>query len=152
MRQRKFRGKAIDDSRFYNKGEWVYGWGCKDLTEDQSEVIVIVTTQDSEETKYDIEVTIEPVTLGDFVFLDIKEEDVYEGDLVQSDRYYFDKSYYGIVCYDEESCSYYVEARVRSSSSVKGISSGISSPIDEYKWEKVGNIFDNKELIRTELL
>ncbi len=146
MRQRKFRGKTTQESKFFSKNEWVFGTGVK--YDSITEETYISTTIKNDLNEFDLDIQVDPETVGDFVFLDIRGNEVYEEDILQSDRYYFDEAYYGIVYYDEESCMYYVEAQPRASSKVKGISEGISNNIEEYKWEKVGNVFDNPALIR----
>lgn len=150
MRKRKFRGKALDNSRYFNKNEWIVGWGIQvnQDTEESTEEAILYTTVDNGGLETKIHVLVDPETVGDYVFDDINGTEVFEGDILEADRYYFDESYYGILFFDVEDRSYFVEAAPRANAEINGISEGVPHGIEEYKWRKVGNIFDDSHLLK----
>lgn len=75
---------------------------------------------------------------------------IYEGDIVRSESYPFksDNEYHyaAEVCFDEESAVFFYYV-FRTSSKVAGRSEGNTGQVNEYCWEIIGNIHENKELL-----
>ena len=77
---------------------------------------------------------------------------IYEGDIVRAKYYPFYRkedgkyNYYAEICWDKESASFFYYTFCISKD-VQGISTGNTGEISEYKWEVIGNIYENKELL-----
>lgn len=75
---------------------------------------------------------------------------IYEGDILRSESYPFksDNEYHyaAEVCFDEESAVFFYYV-FRTSSKVAGRSEGNTGQVNEYCWEIIGNIHENKELL-----
>lgn len=80
---------------------------------------------------------------------------IYEGDIVRAKYYPFYRkedgkyNYYAEICWDKESASFFYYTFCISKD-VQGISTGNTGEISEYKWEIIGNIYENKELLKEE--
>lgn len=78
---------------------------------------------------------------------------IFEGDIVRAESYPFYRkedrkyNYYAEICWDEESASFFYYTFCISKD-VQGISTGNTGEISEYKWEVIGNIYENKELLK----
>lgn len=119
----KFRGKIIDDP----SGHWLFG----DLrhTSDSVEIISLATTGDAAK--------VSPETVGQYVGLkDRKDTEIYEGDIVQSDKYTYVVVYnahyasFGL-CREQDAFLHYF---------------GEALYADEC--EVIGNVYDNPDLAK----
>lgn len=132
----KFRGKRVDN------GEWVYGslslfqknkwWhsGCE------------IWSHDTENGEFN---SIDPETVGQFTgLLDKNGKEIYEGDIIHvvyeggSDFMGDDADYKGIVIYDSEDASFYIQTK-------HGVDS--LGNTEGNKLLVIGNIHDNPELL-----
>ena len=135
-REIKFRGKDLTN------GMWYYGYYIK--TKEESKII----TDDGF-------VFIKPETIGQFTGLkDTNDKEIYEGDIVTSDTYPFvdgegNRNYHGVVTWLEDG---FVVETVRSvETTVRGISERNTERITDFLSrlpEVIGNIHDNKELLK----
>ena len=141
MRTIKFRGKDI------KTGEWLHGniqvpskegvgyfmWDCD---HNQKEVI--------------------PDTVGQFTGLTDKNgKEIYEGDILRGDEYPFNcdgiDNYFAEVVWADNVCGFYRITHKKANSTVRGISHGNWSELDEEdikSFEIIGNIHDNPELLK----
>ena len=77
---------------------------------------------------------------------------IYEGDIVRSESYPFKReeegtyNYAAEICFDKDSAVFFYWI-FRTSSRVAGRSEGNTGQLDEYEWEVIGNIHENKELL-----
>lgn len=78
---------------------------------------------------------------------------IFEGDIVRAKYYPFYRkedgkyNYYAEIYWDKESASFFYYTFCISKD-VQGISTGNTGEISEYKWEVIGNIYENKELLK----
>lgn len=76
---------------------------------------------------------------------------IYEGDILRSESYPFKSNneyhYAAEVCFDEESAVFFYYI-FRTSTKVAGRSEGNTGQLDEYEWEVIGNIHENKESLQ----
>lgn len=145
----KFRGKCSGQSKY--AGEWVEGGLVVPQEITNNEVLIIRAIADGCTTTYHVDAD----TIGQFTgFHDKNGKEIYEGDIVTSNRYPFvndrKPNYYGVIeWFDYDGCfsCYYEKAK---GSKCRGVSVGmpVDFDMDDAKeYEVVGNIFDNKELL-----
>jgi uncharacterized phage protein (TIGR01671 family) len=97
--------------------------------------------------------TVAPQSVCQFTgFFDKNGREIYEGDILRSDKYPFSSigegiyerdNYYGIVCWGEIEASFYMAALKNPDSEVSGVSDGICNPISQKNlqhFEVVGTV------------
>ena len=143
MREILFRGKRIDN------GEWGYGQFVRNyLTKDDYCIVDFGNLQ----TSMHGAVQIIPETVGQFTGLTDKNgKKIFEGDIVKVTDSPFGYSYIGVTCFHEGSfCiqyTYWNKKRFhRIGQTDKWQDMGARGTVT-YKYEVVGNIHDNPELI-----
>ena len=140
MREIKFRGKRIDN------GEWVYGfYGYKAATE-QHFIMFETLHQETMYGSYFTDYEVDPETVGQR--LDVKDiafEELYDGDIINLDGYNGDTWIIQLAPYGPQLVDH-----VGGGDDVEKFDNGdwyhgMFFELD--KARKIGNIYDNKELI-----
>lgn len=141
MRTIKFRGKDLET------GEWLFG------------NIQVPSKEDVEYFMWDYEHNqkeVIPDTVGQFTgLLDKNGKEIYEGDILRGDEYPFNydgvDNYFAEVVWADNVCGFYRITHKKDNSTVRGISHGNWSELDEEdikSFEVIGNIHDNPELLK----
>lgn len=141
MREIKFRGKG---SKTHS---WLYG----NLQVPSVEGVEYFMW---DEDKFQIDVI--PETIGQYTGLKDKNgKEIYEGDILRGNEYPFNcdgvDNYYVEIVWADNVCGFYRITHKKPNSTVRGISHGNWSQLDEEDMESfeiIGNIHDNPELIK----
>lgn len=146
MREIKFRGKTIN-------GIWIYGSLVNNLwcrAKDRSTICEIVTGTGDNDCWEDIAqddsciITVNPKTVGQFTGLkDKKGKEIYEGDIV-------DMELWGvciIVWNKEISAFQYAYHAISRGTAIGGRVTNTLYDHESVKFEVIGNIYDNPELL-----
>lgn len=151
MRTIKFRGKIVIDVEplAIKKGDWVEGHYYEDLY--QGEWCSWIQ-ECNDITHYKVDKN----TLGQFTGLTDKNgKEIYEGDFLRGDEYPFNcdgvDNYFAEVVWADNVCGFYRITLKKANSTVRGISHGNWSELDEddiKSFEVIGNIHDNPELLK----
>lgn len=137
MREIKFRAARLDTV------EWIYG----DLHLHSPFPHIHSTRGDKAK--------IDTNTIGQFTGLrDKNGKEVYEGDILRGDEYPFNSdgvdNYFAEIVWADNVCGFYRITRKKPNSTVRGISHGNFSELDDEdikSFEVIGNIHDNPELL-----
>lgn len=137
MREIKFRAVRLDTV------EWIYG----DLHLHSPFPHIHSTRGDKAK--------IDTNTIGQFTGLrDKNGKEVYEGDILRGDEYPFNSdgvdNYFAEIVWADNVCGFYRITRKKPNSTVRGISHGNFSELDDEdikSFEVIGNIHDNPELL-----
>ena len=143
MRTIKFRGKKVTN------GVWAYG---SLVYLDEKGAAIYVQTDNGSAKVMDL-VYVYPDTVCQFTgFLDKNGKEIYEGDVLRSDKYPFScieanqiDIYYGAIGWSDEGAFFYMVVVKNQKSSVMGISDGITDSISQKMmqgFEVIGNIHD----------
>lgn len=147
MRTIKFRGKDIET------GGWLYG----DLFQPLGRFPSIINTEPDINGKVAyIQTSVKKETVGQFTgLLDAFGKEIYEGDILRSDEYPFNcdgvDNYFAEVVWADNVCGFYRITHKKANSTVRGISHGNWSELEEEdikSFEIIGNIHDNPELLK----
>ena len=144
MREILFRGKRTDN------GEWIEGCFL-----DKNNIGIFY--DDTEES--DCSVHIFPVvskTVGQYTGLTDKNgKKIFEGDILAGDDYPFtsdsERNYFAEVVWFDNCTAFGTVTHRNPKSNVRGISDGNTDFIEDFesiKWEVIGNIHDNPELLK----
>ena len=139
MRTIKFRGKDF-------LGRWHYGFLHR--ATGANTLMIQIDSFDS--------FGVIPDTVGQFTGLTDKNgKEIYEGDILRSDEYPFNcdgvDNYFAEVVWADNVCGFYRITHKKANSTVRGISHGNWSELDEEdikSFEIIGNIHDNPELLK----
>ena len=143
MRTIKFKAKSLSNS------QWIYG----DLVHHANNDYILT---DRERNKiHSICESVDSNTVCQFTgFLDKNGKEIYEGDVLHSDKYPYSCSednehdnYYAVVYYCEAGACFDIVMAKNPDSDVRGISDGILDDVSQEKlknFEVVGNIHDPK--------
>ena len=141
MREILFRGKRVDN------GEWVEGYLYR-ISEYQNPFIMI---KDRHAESYEVD----PETVGQFTGLTDKNgKRIFEGDILRGFEYPFcsngEFNYFAEIVWFDDSSAFGIYTFKNPKSNVRGISEGNIDYLEYFnvdKWEVIGNIHDNPELI-----
>ncbi|MBQ2979700.1 MAG: hypothetical protein IJE18_06285 [Bacteroidaceae bacterium] len=150
MRTIKFRGKDIET------GEWIYGHFFQRF----GHYPVIVEPRPRYGKVMYCEIDVEGTTVGQFTGLTDKNgKEIYEGDILRGDEYPYNcdgvDNYFVEIVWADNVCGFYRITHKKPNSTVRGISHGNWSELDEEdikSFEVIGNIHDNPKLLKTETL
>ena len=145
MRTIKFRGKKPSN------GAWVYG----SLVYSNEIGAAIYYQTGNGLVKVMDWVYVNPDTVCQFTgFLDKNGKEIYEGDVLRSDKYPFScledndiDNYYGIIDWSDEAASFCMVSAQNPKSYILGMSDGISDSISQNKmqdFEVIGNVHDDE--------
>lgn len=145
-----FRGKRKDN------GEWIYGGIYYQKADEVKEEAVYIIGSSLNYVGAAYEVI--PATVGQCTGLKDKNcKLMFEGDILKGFRYPFlsegEHNYYAIVVWFENSPAFGISTVKNPHSKVRGISDGNTDYIEEWdssKWEVIGNIHDNPNLLKLE--
>lgn len=143
MRTIKFKAKSLED------GQWNIG----DLSHVADQTLVKNNLCREGRPVYTF--AVDPDTVCQFTgFLDKNDNEIYEGDVLRSDKYPYSCSedneldnYYAVVYYCEGGACFGIATAKNPDSDVRGISDGILDDVSQEKlknFEVVGNIHDLK--------
>lgn len=150
MREIKFRGKNYG-------GIWLYGYlmpAEKPVINKGCKYRISVSPQAcAGKDKMVYEVITD--TIGQFTGLrDKNGKEVYEGDILRGNEYPFNSdgvdNYFAEIVWGDNVCGFYRITRKKPNSTVRGISHGNFSELDDEdikSFEVIGNIHDNPELL-----
>lgn len=154
-REIKFRAKIVMDVEplAMKRGHWVEGYYYEDL---QGGEWCSWIQGCNDITHYKVDKN----TLGQFTgLLDKNGKEIYEGDILRNDEYPYNcdgvDNYFVEIVWVDNVCGFYRITHKNPNSTVRGISHGNWSELDEEdikSFEVIGNIHDNPELLKTEIL
>ena len=141
MRTIKFKAKTL------KTGEWAVG----DLVCSNGKFFI--KHEDEPNKVFPLCTKVDPDTVCEFTgFLDKNGKEIYEGDVLRSDKYPFScieanqiDIYYGAIGWSDEGAFFYMVVVKNQKSSVMGISDGITDSISQkmmQDFEVIGNIHD----------
>jgi uncharacterized phage protein (TIGR01671 family) len=148
MREILFRAKREDN------GEWAYGYYVRlpDAAGSASMIHTPARNPDESNSSHFIRSS----TIGQFTGLTDKNGvKIFDGDILQGDEYPYcsegEYNYFAeVVWFDEGCCGAGLYTHKNPKSTVKGISHGNCEWLEDFdsdKWQVIGNIYDNPELI-----
>lgn len=151
MREIKFRGKAVSNCEFFDKGDWVYGYYFYDFAHNLAKIKtrtdVIPVGEGSGLVEVDI--VVDRKTVGQLIDLKDKNgKEIYEGDIVKISSKYFrvlrinkdqEEDRVGSVWHDNELSCF----------NIGDIRWNVIPRKDLSKryYEVIGNIYENPELL-----
>ena len=144
MRTIKFKSKSVDS------GKWVEGY----YYEECDNTYIIKDRQKDSILNRNEEVLIDPDTVCQFTgLLDKNGKDIYDGDVLRSDKYPYSirykgrENYFGLIEWNKNEAAFCIVTIKDPKSSIKGIFDGISDYISQSSlqdFEVIGNIHDDE--------
>jgi uncharacterized phage protein (TIGR01671 family) len=154
MREILFRGKRVDN------GEWVEGTVAYINSEYLDRKVTIIIPINATELLHEgiIYSEVQPETVCQHTGLkDRNGTKIFEGDILKGFQYPYlsdgEYNYYAEVCWFDNCPAFGLYTFKAPDAKVRGISEGNTDIIEDFAsedWEVIGNIHDNKELLREE--
>ena len=150
MREILFRGKGTSG---FSNGKWREGYYVKDFWMPTNKGYGIIPSN-QEDGGY---CEVDPATVGQYTGLTDKNGNkIFEGDLLDGDKYPYindtgEHNYFAEVVWFDNCPAFGLCIHKHPLSAVRGISEGncdIIEDFDSSKWEVIGNIHDNPELLK----
>lgn len=149
MREILFRGKRADN------GEWIEGY----LFSTVNHTYIVYTDQYDDDLFFspkNIFIAVDPKTVGQYTGLTDKNgKKIFEGDILKGFEYPFccddEFNYFAEVVWFNISPAFGIYTFKNPKSNVRGISEGNTDYLEYFdidKWEIIGNIHDNPELLK----
>lgn len=155
MRTIKFRGETLNKKWVY--GNLLYYTNRFESNEKNNGYIIVTDYKSKSDNSFKIVI---PETVGLFTGLHDKNgKEIYDGDILRGDEYPYNcdgvDNYFVEIVWADNVCGFYRITHKKPNSTVSGISHGNWSELDEEdikSFEVIGNIHDNPELLKTEIL
>jgi len=142
-RQIIFRGKSADT------GEWVYGDLITDGKDSPSKDLAFIFPDDADSYDFAHSVRVSLKTVSQFTGLHDKNgKEIYEGDIILVHEARANSPLNWVVVYDEKECALRLRWAIRYKAGESGFYDIKIDPTPHVRFEAIGNIYENPELLK----